>query len=155
MKRWPGDSWTSGARWELIKRDYGQKYICPERQLTLTETIGDIDIPTRIAYPLALFKHLIKFSSDFISAFRRKAKTERESFSRNFEFEVRWKCAVGDANSGNGQLERYRRESAGCNQPAKPRQHLPEVEGEYDSPQRQTRCPVNIQNTHTKWPWVP
>ena len=72
-----------------------------------------------IAYPLALFKHLIKFSSDLILAFRRKAKNERESFSRNFDFEVRCKCAVGDTNSG--QLERYRRESAGCNQPAKPR----------------------------------
>ena len=75
--------------------------------------------PAGIAYPLALFKHLIKFSRDFISAFRRKAKTERKSFSRNLEFEVRCKCAVGDTNSG--QLERYRRESAGCNQPAKPR----------------------------------
>jgi hypothetical protein len=43
-----------------------------------------------IAYPLALFKHLIKFSSDLILAFRRKAKNERGSFSRNFDFEVRW-----------------------------------------------------------------
>ena len=48
MKRWPGDIWTSGARGELIKRDYGQKYVCPERQLTLTKTIDDIDIPTRL-----------------------------------------------------------------------------------------------------------
>ena len=60
------------------------------------------------------------------------------------KFAASCKCAVGDTNSG--QLERYRRESAGCNQPAKPRWHLPGVEGEYDSPQRQTRCPVNIQN---------
>ena len=48
VKRWPGDIWTSGARGELIKRDYGQKYVCPERQLTLTKTIDDIDIPTRL-----------------------------------------------------------------------------------------------------------
>ena len=48
VKRWPGDIWTSGARGELIKRDYGQKYVCPERQLTLIETIDDIDIPTRL-----------------------------------------------------------------------------------------------------------
>ena len=48
VKRWPGDIWTSGDRGELIKRDYGQKYVCPERQLTLTKTIDDIDIPTRL-----------------------------------------------------------------------------------------------------------
>ena len=49
VKRWPGDIWTSGARGELIKRDYGQKCACPERQLTLTETIDDIDIPNYIS----------------------------------------------------------------------------------------------------------
>ena len=55
-----------------------------------------------IAYPLALFKHLIKFSSDLILAFRRKAKNERESFSRNFDFEVRWDEPGGMCGPGVG-----------------------------------------------------